>query len=215
MTLISMKTKILSCLDNLIYSNDNEKEWIELDDEIKFKIIHNLCNELKKSTGLNKQDNLIQNHLSIPLKHLRPIKFIKLCGIDKHTHNEFKQNILDMNCKFRAEYNKNNNYYCFANMPNDKYCEILNNYNFQVYKFLSNNTINCKSLYFGLLGQNDKKIIQPNITELKITQIDCNEKYLNIKFNNNVIIKLELYITSEKISKNINALYKISLLNIF
>lgn len=50
---------------------------------------------------------------------------------------------------------------------------------------------------------------------LKIKQINYKDKFLNIEFNNNTIFEMELYLTSEKITNNIPAKYKINLINIF
>jgi hypothetical protein len=51
--------------------------------------------------------------------------------------------------------------------------------------------------------------------KLQIKQINYKEKFLHIEFNNNITIHLELYLTSEKITNNIPAKYKINLVNIF
>lgn len=57
------------------------------------------------------------------------------------------------------------------------------------------------------------KIDQTN--NLKIKQINYKDKFLNIEFNNGIIFELELYLTSEKITNNIPAKYKINIINIF
>ena len=89
-------------------------------------------------------------------------------------------------------------------------------------KFLNkySHLINVKKFFNNLLyGNQDKIICSNSITEnkqkLKINQINYKDKFLNIEFNNNITIRLELYMTSEKITSNIPVKYKINIINIF
>jgi hypothetical protein len=64
------------------------------------------------------------------------------------------------------------------------------------------------------MGNQHKIISIKDINELKINKINYEEQFLIIEFNNDVQIKLELYFTSEKITSNIPAKYKVFLTNI-
>jgi hypothetical protein len=227
----NIKEKIISNLNNII--NFKDDGWNSLDTEIKIKIIHNLCNLLKTNSPTD------STSINIPLKHLRPKKLIQFCGINNQTnseiYNEFRKNIINVNREFRTNYNSSNKNYCFANLSKTKYDLILYNYNYNIYHFLLTNIdkINYKHFYSNLLGENQQKIISigkninsnsnsnsnlnNNFTHnnLKIKQINYKENFLNIEFNNGILIQLELYLTSEKITNNIPAKYKINLINIF
>jgi len=250
MSLISsnIKEKILTNLNDIINFQDNT--WNNLDTEIKFKIIHNLCNLLKKNSNFITQPNITtitqpitQTNITtiaqtipstnIPLKNLRPKKLIQFCGINKQMnseiYDEFRKNIINVNRDFRTNYNSNNKNYCFANLSKNKYECLLNNYNYNIYCFLLKNIniINYKYFYSNLLGENQQiifcehkkinnspnKIFSNNC--FKIKQINYKDKFLNIEFNNNISLQMELYLTSEKITNNIPAKYKINLINIF
>lgn len=80
--------------------------------------------------------------------------------------------------------------------------------------------INSKKFFYNLTGSNVDKIVQTNIAygnnrDIKIENIYYKDKFLKFYFNNGVIIQLELYLTSEKITSNIPAKYKINLVNVF
>jgi len=232
MTLLSsnIKTNILTKLDDIV--NIEDPNWSSLGIELKLKIIHNLCNFLKKNIDshidihlINQkyQENLISNSTNIPLKNQRAKKIIELGGINKQTNselfNEFRKELVVMNKDFRKTFNAKNKQYCFGNLSDIKYQSILNNYNKNIFKFLNSNIdkIDTNKLYINLLGSNQQKIVNlhDNKNILKINKITHINEFLNIEFNNNVLIKLELFLTSEKITSNIPAKYKISLTNIF
>ena len=228
MTLLSsnIKSNILTKLDSII--NIEDPNWSSLSIDLKLKIVHNLCNFLKNNinthtnTILLNQEQIL-NSINIPLKNQKAKKIIELGGINKQTNselfNEFKKELIIMNRDFRKTYNSKNKQYCFANLSNINYQSILNNYNQNIYKFLNSNIdkIDSNKLYSNLIGYNQQKMINlPNgMNELKINKITHINEFLNIEFNNNVSIKLELFLTSEKITSNIPAKYKISLTNIF
>ena len=173
----------------------------------------------------NFSSNLIVKYLNIPLKNQRPKKIIELCGINKQLNSEvfqeFRKGLVLINKEFRKTYNSKNKNYCFANLSNSKYKSIINNYNYNIYNFIDKNIdkIDSNKLYNNLIMGNQQKIITKNnstfINDFKIFKITYIDEFLNIEFNNNVSIKLELYLTSEKITSNIPAKYKIFLTNIF
>lgn len=233
MSLIStdVKEQIINNLNNIL--NIQDSSWNNLDPDIKIKIIHNLCSLLKKNTTdllkKNTTDLLNDDHnntINIPLKNLRPKKLIQFCGMNKQSNtivfDEFRKNIINVNKEFRNNYNSSNNNYCFGNLSKNKYENLLNSYNYNIYVFLVSNIniINSKNLYNNLIGENQHKIIPNNLSNnfqdgLKIKQINYKDKFLNIEFKNSIQIQLELYLTSEKITNNIPAKYKINLINIF
>jgi hypothetical protein len=230
MTLISSNTKtnILTKLDEIV--NIEDPEWSNLGIDLKLKIVHNLCNFLKNNINLNLNSTkqIIQstsikfNSFDIPLKNQRPKKIIEFGGINEQSNtelfDEFKKNIITTNKEFRKTFNSKNKNYCFANLSYDKYQSIINNYNFNVYNFINKNIekIDSNKLFNNLIGGNQQKIIcSNNKSNLKINKITHIDEFLNIEFNNDISIKLELYLTSEKITSNIPAKYKIFLTNIF
>lgn len=232
MTLLSsnIKANILTKLDDII--NIEDPNWSSLGIDLKLKIVHNLCNFLKNNvntdinsiTCLLNQEHLNKaNSINIPLKNQKAKKIIELGGINKQTNselfNEFRKELVMMNKNFRKTFNAKNKQYCFANLSDIKHQSILNDYNENIYKFLTTNVdkIDTTKLYNNLLSGNQQKIINlsPNVGGLKINKITHINEFLNIEFNNDVSIKLELFMTSEKITSNIPAKYKISLTNIF
>ena len=228
MTLISSNTKlnILTKLDDIV--NIEAPEWSNLCIDLKLKILHNLCNLFKNNINSNSTKQIFQttcikvNSLDIPLKNQRPKKIIEFGGINKQTNtelfDEFKKNIIITNKEFRKTFNSKNKNYCWANLSNDKYQSLINNYNLKVYNFINKNIdkIDSLKLFNNLIGGNQQKIIcSNNKSNLKINKITHIDEFLNIEFNNNISIKLELYLTSEKITSNIPAKYKIFLTNIF
>jgi hypothetical protein len=223
MSLISLniKEQIIINLVNIL--NLQDSTWTNLNTDIKLKIIHNLCNSLGKYsdiTDITDFLNSTNSKLSIPLKNLRPKKIIQFCGINKQSNtiifNDYKKKLIQINKDFRNNYNSSNKNYCFGNLSKSSYNDILNNFNYNIYIFLTSNIniINSELFYSNLIGTNHKKVICSN-NNLKIKQINYKDKFLNIEFNNNIIFQLELYLTSEKISNNIPAKYKINLINIF
>ena len=234
MTLLSsnIKTYIMTKLDDII--NIEDPDWSSLGIDLKLKIVHNLCNFLKNNINLDTNTNINSyllnqehqnkdNSINIPLKNQRAKKIIELCGINKQTNselfNEFRKELVSMNKNFRKTFNAKNKQYCFANLSDEKHQSILNNYNENIYKFISSNMdkIDTTKLYANLLSGNQQKIINlhTNANKLKINKITYINEFLNIELNNDVTIKLELFLTSEKITSNIPTKYKISLTNIF
>ena len=244
MTLLSLniKSNILRKLDDIV--NIEDPNWSSLGIDLKLKIVHNLCNFLKnnieshtnihlinqnqKKYQIHHQkhpENLIENSINIPLKNQKAKKIIELGGINKQTNselfNEFRKELVMINKDFRKTFNSKNKQYCFGNLSCDKYQSILNNYNQNIFKFLNSNIdkIDSNKLYTNLIGGsgNQQKLINlsANVNKLKINKITHIDKFLNIEFNNDVSIKLELFLTSEKITSNIPAKYKISLTNVF
>lgn len=230
MTLLSsnIKANIMTKLDDII--NIEDPKWSGLGIDLKLKIVHNLCNFFKNSIdananahSLNQEHQNKVNSINIPLKNQRAKKIIELGGINKQTNselfNEFRKELVIMNKNFRKTFNAKNKQYCFANLSNIKHQSIINNYNKNIHKFLSSNVdkIDTTKLYTNLINGNQQKIINmpTDVNKLKINKITHINEFLNIEFNNDVSIKLELYLTSEKITSNIPAKYKISLTNIF
>jgi len=230
MTLLSsnIKANIMTKLDDII--NIEDPKWSGLGIDLKLKIVHNLCNFFKNSIDANANDHSLNqehqnkvNSINIPLKNQRAKKIIELGGINKQTNselfNEFRKELVTMNKNFRKTFNAKNKQYCFANLSNIKHQSIINNYNKNIHKFLSSNVdkIDTTKLYTNLINGNQQKIINmpTDVNKLKINKITHINEFLNIEFNNDVSIKLELYLTSEKITSNIPAKYKISLTNIF
>jgi len=228
MTLISSNTKtnILTKLDDIV--NIEDPEWSNLGIDLRLKIVHNLCNFFKNNINSNSTKHIFQsnnfeiNSLNIPLKNQRPKKIIEFGGINKQSNtelfDEYKKNIILKNKEFRKTFNSKNKNYSFANLSNDKYQSIINNYNLEVYNFINKNIdkIDSVKLFNNLICGNQQKIIcSNNKSNLKINKITHIDEFLNIEFNNDISIKLKLYLTSEKITSNIPAKYKIFLTNIF
>ena len=216
MILISqnLKKNIINKLDEIL--NIDDHDWKNLEKDIRLKIIHNLCNTFKSNL---KNTN---NFLNIPLKNQRPKKIIEMCDFNKkinsNIYEEFIKKLVNLNREFRNNYNSKNKNYCFANLNKINYNNLLNYYNLFIYEFLNKHIdiINYKSFFYSLLNGNDHKIISfDNKSDVKINKINCNNNLLNIEFNNNILIEFELYLTSEKITNNIPAKYKIYLINIF
>lgn len=232
MTLLSSKIKknILTKLLDII--NIEDLNWSNLSLDLKFKIIHNLCNYLKNSVNFksskeleyNETNNNLINTINIPLKNQRPKKIIELSGINKQSNSElfeeFRKKFILINKEFRKKYNQKNKYYCYANLSDSKYKSILSDYNQNVFDFINKNInkIDTNKFFNNLIGGNNNKII--NITNnvnsnIKINKISYIDEFINIEFDNQVIIILQLYLTSEKITSNIPAKYKLYLTNIF
>ena len=83
MTLISpnVKENILIKLSDIL--NIDEPNWLELELDLKLKILHNMCNTFKPNFN---KDNV--GLIEIPLKNLRPKKIIELAGINKNSNSE-------------------------------------------------------------------------------------------------------------------------------
>lgn len=239
MTLISsnIKNNIIKKLDDII--NIEDPNWSTLCIDLKLKIVHNMCSVIKNNLGNNlylpnlNLHNEIENNISIPLKNQRPKKLIELGGINKQTNselfNEFRRELVMMNRNFRKKFNSKNKCYSFANLSEEKFNLILNDYNQSVYKFINKNInkLDTDKLFNNLMRGTQHKVITPINSNLKsnsnsinrnkilINKITCVDKFINIEFNNQIVMKFELYLTSEKITSNIPAKYKIYLINIF
>jgi hypothetical protein len=213
MSIISPETrnKILLCLNDIM--NLKDTEWTILEPNIKLKIIHHMCANIANPTN-------IKTFNTIPLKHYRPKKIIQLCGFNKQSNtnlfNKYKLTLLNHNFNFRKNYNKKKTA-SYGNMHVNEYNQILQEYNQEFYNFLilHKNNINANKLYWNLIQGNEQKIINKSTNEqINILNIKQDNNFLNIEFDNNVTIKFELYLTSEKITNNIPAKYKINLINI-
>ena len=217
---IDLKLKIVHNLCNFLKNNIESHINIHLinQNQKKYQIHHQKHHQ-------KHPENLIENSINIPLKNQKAKKIIEFGGINKQTNselfNEFRKELVMINKDFRKTFNSKNKQYCFGNLSCDKYQSILNNYNQNIFKFLNSNIdkIDSNKLYTNLIGGsgNQQKLINlsANVNKLKINKITHIDKFLNIEFNNDVSIKLELFLTSEKITSNIPAKYKISLTNVF
>jgi len=216
MTIISLniKEKIIYNISEII--NFEDQSWSNLNLDIKLKVIHHLCNQINKNNLEN-----INNFISIPLKNIRPSKLIQICGISKSNnldiYEEYRKSILNFTIYFRNNYNSKNKNYNYGNLSKKNYNEILNEYNYLIYNYLNKNIniINDSILFNNLVIGNQQKLLNPINNNIKINLLYYKDKYLYIEFNNNIKIEMELFLTSEKITRNIPVKYKINLINIF
>lgn len=225
-----IKKEILNKLNEII--NIQDENWNKLEFQIKIKIIHHFCNffcltPISAMDGVNNSNNLnhnlfnSSNNITIPLKSTKPKKIIEFMGINKNNNSnlfsEFNKSILDYTFTFRNVYKvneSNRKYYTFNNLPKQNYYEILSSINHIVYNFISKNKkiISTTKFYNNLIGSNQKKLIIEN-NHPKNFDIQIENHYLNIKFSNDIQLKLELFYTSDKITKNIPVKYNIKLIN--
>lgn len=202
-----IKEKIINGINEII--NIQEPRWTQVDLDIKLKLIHHYCNFFTN-------DNQI-DLIKIPLKNIRPSKLIDFLNLNsKDLYNKFKKEIQEYTVNFRNNYKKAN-HFTYNNLPNNEYQNILSNYNAIVYNFIKENSknTNVDKLYLNLLGSSRNKVISDKKENIKIISIKYNNNFTEIIFDNNIKIKLELYLTSEKITNNISANYKASLYNNF
>jgi hypothetical protein len=222
---IDLKLKIVHNLCNFCKSMNMSMNMNMSKNKNKSKNGNNEINNIiedKENLSLI-DNNIIMCSMDIPLKNQRPKKIIELCGINKQINselfNEFRKEQIHINREFRKTYNSKNNSYCFANLSDIKYKTLINNYNSNIYNFINKNSniIDFTKLYQNLIMGNQQKIItdNKNLSNLKINKITHIDEFIYIEFNNNIQIKFELYFTSEKITSNIPAKYKIFLTNIF
>ena len=190
-------------------------EWSKIDKDLKIKILHNLCSKLKRNSPV------IQKELKLSLKSLKPKKFIQFCGfsklICKEKYEIFLSKVLDYTFEFRKKYVnlKKRKYFTYSNLPNDEYNQIINDYNELVYNFIIENIDKIKvvNLYNLLLGNNKDKIILLDDNDKKKIKLEKYDNSIKIYFGDNVLILLNLIITSNSITNNIPVLYNVNLIN--
>lgn len=211
-----LKNKISSIINDILLIEDNN--WINMDLNIKFKYIHHLCSCIEKNIK-NIDTNI--NLLSIPLKTIKPKKLIQLCNFNKQNnkqlYNEYLKNILDYTFVFRKKYIlvKKRIYYNFVNLPLIEYNTILSEYNYIIYLFLKNNInkINIAKLFTHFTQSNINKIFINNQSNLDYLNIEYNNNIIILYFSNNIKITLTLLYNSDNITNNIPVKYKINLIN--
>jgi hypothetical protein len=122
--------------------------------------------------------------------------------------------IKEFTFNYRNLFIKNKVYYTFSSLPRDIYNNILNSYNKCIYDFLNKNKnlIMIDNFYNNLVGNNNKNIISNKIESLEILEKDNN---IELIFNNNINIILELFITSNKITNNLPLKFIVRLINKF
>jgi hypothetical protein len=224
----NVKNNIIESLDKIL--NFNNKDWNNLDINIKTKLIHHYCSIILKKSKVNcvSMSSFSSNttnefdQISIPLKSIKPKKLIQYAGFsknyNKNLYNSFNQIILDYTFEYRNTFfnkNKNMNYYTFSSLPKDKYDNLINQYNKLVYDFLINNIdmISHTQLYEKLIGNNTDKLIILN--KSKKVNFDIKDNIIIIKFDNSIKIICELCLTNDKITNNIPIKYFLKLVNYF
>ncbi len=226
-----IKKDIFFKLNEII--NLQDENWNKLDSQIKIKIIHHFCSFLgsvnvSSTNDFNNNNSIItiinsnlSNNITIPLKSNKPKKLIEFMGINKNYNSnlfsEFNKSMLDYTFTFRNIYNVNDSnrkYYTFNNLPKQNYYEILSSINNIVYIFISKykKYISASRFYNNVIGSNQKKLITEN-NHPKDFNIQIENNFLFIKFSNDIQLKLELFYTSDKITKNIPVKYNIKLIN--
>ncbi len=213
----NIKELILTKLDDIINLKDGD--WNSLDTNIKIKILHHFCNYL----GFDRNNLPLKkiNSISVPLKSLKPKKIIEFSTINKNYNSnlfsDFNKQILDYTFEFRKNYILVDKriYYTFNNLPKNDYNTILSKYNNIVCNFIESNkkNINIKKFYDNLVGGNSKKMIIGNNTLKDFVLKKYNECF-EIIFDNEIIIKFDLFFYSDKITKNIPVKYNIKIINI-
>jgi hypothetical protein len=192
--------------------NYNCKEWHKFDINLKTKIIHNYCNKFLKQN--------IECGLKIPLKSVKPKKFIQLCGFskqgNKNIYKSYLDSVLNYTFVFREKYKncKDRQYYNFNHLPLSELDNIITDLNTIVYDLLIKNILLIKPdiLYNNLLFNNkDKVCLMDN--NYNNFNFEINKKELKIKFNDNITIILNLILTGDKITNNIPVKYNIMLIN--
>ncbi len=213
-----VKKDIFLKLNEIIDIQD--ESWNKLDFQIKTKIIHHFCNFLGCVSIYNSNNNL-SNNITIPLKSNKPKKLVEFMGINKNYNSnlfsEFNKTMLDYTFVFRNIYkvnDSNRKYYTFNNLPKQNYNEILSSINNIVYNFICKykKFISTSRFYNNILGSNQKKLIIEN-NHPKDFNIQIENHFLFVKFSNDIQLKLELFYTSDKITKNIPVKYNIKLIN--
>ena len=209
--MLSLETDIFIKNKLLEIVNHKDNEWDKLDINLKTKIIHNYCNKFLKQN--------LECEIKIPLKSIKPKKFIQFCGFSKQKNKEIYKLYLDNYLKytflFREKYKncKDKKIYNYNHLPLIERDEILYDLNKIVYDTIIQNIslIKFDLLYSNLLASNTNKIcLINNNYNLKI---EINNKELLLIFNENIIVKLNLILIGDKITNNIPVKYNISLLN--
>jgi hypothetical protein len=209
--MLSLKTDEFIKNKLLEIVNYESYEWMKIDINLKTKILHNYCNKFLKQN--------LQCEINIPLKSLKPKKFIQFCGFSKQKNKElyktYLDNVLKYTFLFREKYVncKNKKYFNYDHLSNIEKDEILQEINKLVYDFLIQyiELINEEYLFNNLLSNNkEKACLMDNKYKIKLKM---NKKELKVIFNENIVIILTINLTGDKITNNIPVIYNIQLLN--
>ncbi len=215
MTLINnnVKKTILNSIENIL--NISDESWINLESNIKLKIIHHYCNYFSK-----KIKDIGWDCLYIPLKSLKPKKLIQLLGFNNN-HNktqftDFNEQILKYTFEFREQYNqKDKKNYILSSMDKNVYNSILDNYTKIIYNFIDNNIKCIKpiTIYNNLILNNKDKLITNTLPNN--LNINLNSNKITFKFNNNIELIFELEFYNDRITNNLPVKFNIKLINSF
>ena len=211
----AVKNQIIKHIDNII--NIPDINWNMFDLKMKIKFLHHMCNLFINDKNLDSK----KNQLTIPLKSIKPKKFIHFCNFTKSINSdlfkEYCQKILVYTFDFRSKYVKiiKRTYFNYKNLPLIEYNTILNEYNQMVYAFLKQNfnNINIINLFNNLTDSNSDKLFINNINLSINLDIICENNILTLKFSNNITITLKLIYSSDMITNNIPVVYQIVLTN--
>jgi hypothetical protein len=212
-----LKKNIINKLEEIISIEQNN--WNNLDVKIKIKLIHHYCNFININ-NIKNDNNINYDVNKIPLKSLRPKKLIQYACFNKQynkkLYNDYLNDIKEYTTNFRNLFLKNKIYHTFNNLPKELYNNILNSYNKHVCDFLKKNKslILIDNFYNNLVGNNSNKIITEMNEEKSIEIIEKNNK-IELIFNNNIHIILELFLTSNKITNNIPVKFNVKIINKF
>ena len=235
-----LKKNIINKLEEIISINQNC--WNNLDVKLKIKLIHHYCNFINTSnfdkTGIQRIDQIIADQATsgviiipeesmfinndinkIPLKSIKPKKLVQYACFNKKynkkLYNDYLNSIKEFTFNFRNLFIKNKVYYTFNNLPKELYNEILDSYTKIVCDFLNKNKnlILIENLYNNLLDNNSDKIISK--LDFKTLEIIHKNNKLELIFNSNILIILELFLTSNKITNNIPVKFNVKIINKF
>ena len=211
---VELKNDIINKLNEIILINNDD--WNNLDINIKIKLIHHYCNILNDNT----KQIINYDEKRIPLKSLKPKKLIEYASFNKQTNKkmfiEYLDGIQKITNEFREKYKKKQVHYTYNSISNIEYNRILSLYSKYVYNFLYKykSIIKVENLYNQLINKNDNKIIS-NENKIMTLEILENKNNIELKFNNHIIILLEIYLTSNKITNNIPVKFSVKLINKF
>jgi hypothetical protein len=212
---LDLKKNIINKLEEIISIEQNN--WNNLDIKIKIKLIHHYCNFININ-NIKNDNNINYDVNKIPLKSLKPKKFIQFACFNKQynkkLYNDYLNGIKEYTSNFRNLFVKNKVYHTFSSLPKELYNNILNSYNKYVCDFLKKNKslILVDNFYNNLVGNNHDKIIK-EINEEKSLEIIEKDNKIELIFYNNIIIILELLLTSNKITNNISVKFIVKLIN--